>query len=160
MEKGQKKDRKAKDMAHIDFNDVNRHSPLCFNGNCPSHGECLRYMAGQQSPESLRYHLCIVPQAVQGNRCELFQPAEPVRVAYGFSHSYDDVLKQDFTPIRKELTAYLSNKRGYYKYLRGEWPLMPEQQQYVEEVFRRYGYEGKVVYDRTEYVFILEVVPY
>ncbi len=51
--------------------------------NCPSHGECLRYMAGQQSPESLRYHLCIVPQAVQGNRCELFQPAEPVRVAYG-----------------------------------------------------------------------------
>ena len=37
---------------------------------------------------------------------------------------------------------------------------MPEQQQYVEEVFRRYGYEGKVVYDRTEYVFILEAVPY
>ena len=76
------------------------------------------------------------------------------------SHSYEDVLKQDFTPIRKELTAYLSNKRGYYKYLRGEWPLMPEQQQYIEEVFRRYGYEGKVVYDRTEYVFILEAVPY
>lgn len=49
---------------------------------------------------------------------------------------------------------------GYYKYLRGEWPLMPEQQQYVEEVFRRYGYEGKVVYDRTEYLFILEAVPY
>ncbi|MBR1934148.1 MAG: hypothetical protein IJ841_10765 [Prevotella sp.] len=147
-------------MPNIDFKDVDRHSPICFNGNCPSCGECLRYKAGQQSPETLRYHLCVVPQAIKGDRCELYQSAEPVRVAYGFSRSYDDVMKRDFTPMRKELTAYLGNKRGYYKYLRGEWPLIPEQQRHIEAVFRRYGYEGKVVYDRMEDVFELEAVPY
>ena len=144
----------------IDFKDVHRNSPICFNGACSSCEKCLRYLAGQKSPATLRYHLCVVPQALQGDRCELFQAAESVRVAYGFSHSYDDILRRDFTPIRKQLTAYLSNKRGYYKYLRGEWPLLPEQQQYIEEVFRRYGYEGKVVYDRMEDVFVLEAVPY
>lgn len=144
----------------IYFKDVHRLSPICFNDTCPSHDGCLRYIAGRKSPVTLRYHLCVVPQAMQENRCELFQSAEPVHVAYGFSHSYDEVMKRDFTPMRKELTAYLSNKRGYYKYLRGEWPLMPDQQRHIEEVFRRFGYEGKVVYDRTEDVFILETVPY
>ena len=74
--------------------------------------------------------------------------------------SYDDVMKRDFTSIRKVLTAYLSNKRGYYKYLRGEWPLMPEQQRYIEEVFASHGYDGKVIYDRMEDVFMLENVVY
>ena len=144
----------------FEFKDVHRNSPICFNKECPSCGKCLRYLAGQKSPSTLQYYLCVVPQALQGDRCGLYQPAELVRVAYGFSHSYDEVLKRDFTSIRKLLTAYLSNKRGYYKYLRGEWPLMPEQQRYVEEVFRSHGYEGKVVYDRTEEVLVLETVPY
>ena len=147
-------------MPNIDIKDVHRHSPICFIKECPSRNCCLRYLAAQQLPTAQACHLCVLPQALQGERCELFQAAEPVRVAYGFSHSYDDVLKRDFTPIRLKLTAYLSNKRGYYKYLRGEWPLMPEQQQYIENVFRQHGYEGKVVYDRVEDIYKLKAVPY
>ncbi len=147
-------------MTDIDFKDVHRNSPICFNDNCPSADKCLRYIAGRQSPATLRYHLCVVPQALHGNQCELFRSAEPVRVAYGFSHSYDYVLKHDFTPMRKKLTVYLGNKRGYYKYLKGEKPLLPEQREYIEALFRRYGYEGKVVYDRMEDIYTLESMPY
>ncbi|MBQ4633481.1 MAG: hypothetical protein IJB46_09105 [Prevotella sp.] len=144
----------------VNFKNIHHNNPICFNKECPSCDKCLRFSAGKISPETLRYHLCVVPQALQGERCELFQPVETVKVAYGFSRSYDEVMKRDFTQIRLLLTAYLSNKRGYYKYLRGEWPLMPEQQRYIENVFKSHGYEGKVVYDRTEDVFILEDVPY
>lgn len=147
-------------MKDLDFKDVQSHCPICFNDGCPSHGECLRYLAGQRSPETLKYHLCVLPQALKGERCELFQSMETVRVAYGFQHSYDHVMKGDFTPMRKELTTLLGNKRGYYKYLRGERPLMPEEQRCIEEVFRRYGYEGEVRYDRTEDVLVMESVPY
>lgn len=147
-------------MMDMDFKHIHRNIPICFNKECPSCDKCMRYLAGMKSPDTLQYHLCVVPQALKGDRCELFQANETVKVAYGFSRSYDDVLKRDFTTIRKILTAYLSNKRGYYKYLKGEWPLMPEQQEYIEEVFRNHGYEGKVVYDRTEDVVVLENVPY
>lgn len=144
----------------VDFENVNRNSPICFNKECPSCDKCLRYLIGKTTPKTLHYHLCVLPQALEGERCELYQTIETVRVAYGFRRSYDDVMKRDFTSIRKVLTAYLSNKRGYYKYLRGEWPLMPEQQRYIEEVFASHGYDGKVIYDRMEDVFMLENVPY
>lgn len=147
-------------MKTFDFNAVSRSCPICFNRECPSHDDCLRFMAGQVSPDKLTYHLCVTPQAVQGDRCPLFQKREPVRLAYGFSRSYDNVLKRDFTSIRKQLTAYLGNKRGYYKRLRGEWPLRPQHQRYIEQVFKQFGYEGKVVYDRIEEVYVLDVMPY
>lgn len=147
-------------MQKIDFEKVSRNFPLCFNKDCPSYDRCLRFIAGQQRPDTMRYHLCIVPHELQGDSCEHFLSMEPVRVAYGFLHSYDEVLKRDFTAIRLELTDYLSNKGGYYKYLRGEWALMPNQQRHIESVFRRYGYEGKVKYDRIEEVMLYGGVPY
>ena len=147
-------------MEDTDFKNVDRNFPLCFISDCPSYGICLRALVAQQATQEEDAHLCVLPQARQGDRCKLFLKNEKTHIAYGFAQSFDKVLKKDFTLIRKELTNYFKCKRTYYWYLHGERPLMPEHQAQIEKVFASYGYEGAVVYDRTEEAYVMEVIPY
>ena len=75
--------------------------------------------------------------------------------AYGFSTIYNNVLKKDYTTMRKELTMKLQNKGYYYKYMNGLLPLSPKKQQIVKDVFASFGYEEHVKFDSMEsrYVF-------
>lgn len=149
-----------KTIENLDFKEVGRHCPVCFNQQCPSCGQCLRYVAGQQAGDDDVVHLCVLPKALKGDRCGLFAPIEKQEVAYGFGKSYENVLKRDYTSIRKELTAYFGCLRSYYWYLNGQRPLMPEHRKHIENVFRAHGYENHVRYDRTDDVFVLDSVSY
>ena len=147
-------------MENTDLKKVDRNFPLCFNTDCPSYGICLRASVARQAELKEKAHLCVLPKAFEGERCKYFLKDEKTHVAYGFARSFDHVMKKDFTPIRKELTEYFKSKRMYYWYLNGERPLLPEQQEMIEKIFARYGYNNNVIYDSTDEAYVLEVIPY
>lgn len=68
-------------------------------------------------------------------------------MAVGFSHLYDRVLKQDYTAMRKSITHYLHGTKMYYEYKRGDRPLNPEQQEWIRQLVKSYGYDWEVPFD-------------
>lgn len=127
---------------------------LCFNQNCPMHERCLRWLAAQLAPEELTICRCVMPQALKKGQCPHFATAEKVRMARGFMHLYDKVLKDDYTSLRKTLTSMLSGKRYYYEYRRGDRLLSPENQEKIRQLFASRGYADSVRFDDYEEEFV------
>lgn len=69
------------------------------------------------------------------------------RLAWGFSHLFDDVKHSDYRPLRCEMEAYFGSRFVYYRYHRGFNKLYEEEQQWIDGLFRRYGYTAPRVYD-------------
>lgn len=126
---------------------------ICFNNDCALHEQCLRWHAAQVSPSDLTKARCVTPHAISDGKCQLFASTQKVRYASGFSTIYKNVLKDDYTPLRKQMTMMLSGKRYYYEYMRGERLLSPWQQQQIRELFADRGYADNVVFDDFEDVF-------
>ena len=132
------------------WKDVPEGWPLCFNSSCPLHDKCLRFQAGLKVPDNLTITRCVTPRALTGEQCKHFAPMVPVRFAYGFSAIYEKVLKAHYTSLRKCMTMMLSGKRYYYEYMNGKRALTPEQQDQIRLLFKEYGYEDQVRFDRFE----------
>lgn len=126
---------------------------LCFNTECPLRQSCLRWQAGQLAPQELTVTRCITPSALANGACPHFASAAPIQYARGFSTIYDNVLKRDYTPLRKQMTLMLSGKRYYYEYMRGERRLSPAQQEDIRELFTSWGYADSVHFDAFEQDF-------
>ena len=139
-------------MEEINFSwkDVPEGWALCFNQPCPLRDHCLRYQAGLLAPESMTVSRCVTPRALTGDRCKAYASMEPVKFARGFSTIYQNVLKRDYTSLRKYMTSLLSGKRYYYEYKRGERALSPEQQSDIKELFGSFGYHDSVQFDNYE----------
>lgn len=131
----------------FDFSTVPAWYVLCTNGECPLRQECLRFLAGSCAPEGLESALCVMPKALKGDRCRWFDRRQVVVMAIGFSHLYDPVLKQDYTAMRKSITRYLHGSKMYYEYKRGDRLLTPEQQQWIRQLVKSYGYDWEVPFD-------------
>jgi hypothetical protein len=128
---------------------------LCFNEECSRHEQCLRWKAGRLTPEDMVAGRCVMPQALKDGSCRCFATAEKAKMARGFSHIYDLVLKSDYTRLRKSMTSMLSGKRYYYEYMRGERLLSPEKQEIIRQLFTAHGYGHCVEFDdyKEAYVF-------
>ncbi len=128
--------------------------PVCINGQCERHGRCMRYQVGLRLPSELEARLCVLPSAWQKGECRFFDEVRLVMVARGFTTLYDRVLKNDYTPMRKELVEYFHGLRQYYWHLRGERPLLPEQQEWLRQWLRGWGYDWDLPFDRYEDTYI------
>ncbi|MBP3286524.1 MAG: hypothetical protein J6M15_06265 [Prevotella sp.] len=139
-------------MSEINFSwkDVPSGWALCFNQSCPLHEHCLRYQAGVLAPPDLTVTRCVTPRVLTGERCKVYASMEPVKMARGFSTIYQNVLKRDYTSLRKFMTSLLSGKRYYYEYKRGERSLSPEQQSDIRQLFGSFGYKDSVHFDSYE----------
>ena len=139
-------------MSEINFSwkDVPSGWALCFNQSCPLHEHCLRYQAGVLAPPDLTVTRCVTPRVLTGERCKVYASMEPVKMARGFSTIYQNVLKRDYTSLRKFMTSLLSGKRYYYEYTRGERSLSPEQQSDIRQLFGSFGYKDSVHFDSYE----------
>ena len=140
-------------MKELRFSDVPDGWALCFNGECLRQGRCLRYRAGVLAPNDFTVSRCVTPKALVGGACPHFAPIATARYAKGFTHIYDQVLKNDYTPLRKTMTEHLQNKRYYYAYMRGERLLSPAQQQWIIDLFAQYGYTKGPFFDDFEEVY-------
>ena len=114
---------------------------LCFNQQCPHRDDCLRYLAGQQLASRMQRGAAIYPSALSDGQCDYFCPAQPVRCAVGFRHLFDEVRAAHSPAMHRELTAYLGGNGSYYLYRNGKKSLSPKQMEWIEGLFRRYGYD-------------------
>ncbi|WP_262897211.1 DUF6078 family protein [Prevotella multiformis] len=87
------------------------------------------------------------PPAWTGDGWPAFRTVETERLAWGFSHLFDDVKHSDYRPLRREIEAYFGSRFVYYRYHRGFNKLYEEEQQWIDGLFRRYGYNAPRVYD-------------
>ena len=44
--------------------------------------------------------------------------------------------------LRAEMRSYLGSKGQYYRYKLGQLKLLPEQQEYIKQLFAKFGYES------------------
>ena len=89
----------------FDYSAVPSWYPLCFNTGCPLSGNCMHYFAGAHAPETLETCRCVLPHTLKNGHCRWFDKIKVMTMAVGFSHLYDNVLKSDFTSMRKTITA-------------------------------------------------------
>ena len=135
------------------FKQVPRGWAICYVPDCPRHDECLRYQAYLHAPEGRVYHKCILPTVLLQGDCQHFRPIEKVRMALGFRNIFIDVKARDVTKMRAELTDFLGSPATFFRYRNGTNPLNPLQQQWIRNMFRRYGYSDNVAFDETKDVY-------
>jgi len=138
---------------NLRWEDVPQWWVSCFNKECAEAGRCLRFKTGGLAPAGICQ--CVTPKALEDGGCRYFAPIQKVSYARGFTHIYDQVLKSDYTLLRKAMTKNLQGKTYYYQYMRGERRLSPEQQQLIRNLFAERGYADNVEFDAYEedYVF-------
>ena len=126
---------------------------LCFNVDCPFTALCLRYAAGQQLSAQRPMGNAVYPSALVDGQCDYFCSNQPVRLAVGFSHLFDDVRAVHASLMRKELKDYLGGNGTYYLYRNGRQGLTDEQQDWIDALFKRYGYDKAGAYDGFQWLY-------
>lgn len=137
----------------IDFNQVPFEWTLCYVSECSRKDECMRYQVCQQAPESLTKNTCVLPTALSQRTCPHFMPVRIVHAAYGLVHIFDDVKAKHQAKMRAAVSAHLGGGGSYYRYRNGKLPLMPEQQEWIRKLFRRYGYTDDVEFDHYKDIY-------
>lgn len=139
----------------FDYSQVPSWYAICHNENCPLRQDCLRYLAGSNAPQNLEMALCVMPSMAKDGHCRLYDKKTVVVMAAGFTTLYDQVLKSDYTHMRKAITKYLHGAKMYYEYKDGRRALNPEQQRWIRDFVAKMGYDFEVKYDRffEAYVF-------
>ena len=91
--------------------------------------------------------------AAQRAGCRLFAVGEPKHMAWGFNTIMLEVKSRDEQALRNSMKQYLGGHSNYYRYHNGERLLTPEQQEWIVNLFRRYGYTENLTFDHYAYVF-------
>lgn len=141
------------------FDDLPHWWAICTDTVCPLRDRCLRRHAATLAPPAATSHLCIIPHDRGGQPCPHFVEQSTVRLARGFEGIFTGVHFEHRTPMKLAIMAYLggtmTNKGTYYRYLRGERLLSPEQQAWICRLMERYGYSPDVRFDSyvDDYIF-------
>jgi hypothetical protein len=137
----------------LEYDEIPSGWPVCFLNGCPLQGECLRHKAGLTLPPTALQTLAVTPAARKEDGCPMFFPIQTVRVALGFTRIFKEVKQRHAPEMRARLARYLGGNGTYYRYRRGERPLMPGQQQWIKDLFSSYGYTEEVAFDAYRDVF-------
>ena len=119
----------------------------CFCSECERHDDCLRYHTGLHLPEDKLWGNAVFPTACKNSDCKFFKEIRAVRLAYGFTSAFMDVKNKDVTHLRTDIFALLGGRATYYRYHRGEYKLLPEQQEAIAAIFAKYGYTEDLNFD-------------
>lgn len=131
----------------FNFESVPKNYIVCFAAECPLREQCMRYQAGLVLPAGMEKGYSIFPTACRNGQCRHFAQVREVQAARGFTTIFDRVRRNDFQPMTSELMGYLGTGGTYYRYRNGERLLMPEQQEWIRQLFSRYGYDEEVTFD-------------
>ena len=138
----------------FDFRNVPHNWALCFLSECPKKEECLRQLAARHAPEDRNFGPAIYPNIPRGeNGCRFFTNGEPKRMAWGFNTLFAEVKSKHEQGLRIAMKNYLNGHSNYYRYHNGKRLLSPEQQQWIIDLFRRYGYTEGLTFDNYTYIY-------
>lgn len=137
-------------MTKLTYSDIPHDWAICYQSDCPLSAQCLRHHAALLAPANLLHHDLVLPAARHDDDCQAFVPNEPVTLAYGMKNLYDDLKPWDIPRVRMDVEEIFGNQRRYYRFREGRYPILPEQQAQVADIFRRNGYTSEPQFDRTE----------
>ena len=120
---------------------------VCFLADCPLADKCLRRLVGENMPDNRLFGPAVYPSARTTDGCTMFREAKKVCAAYGFSRLFADVKYNDLKKLRNEVYSLLEGRRNYYRYNSGEILVMPSMQEDIQNLFNKFGYSEKVVFD-------------
>ena len=137
----------------FNFKDVPYNWALCYIAECSRKAECMRYQMCASAPDDVTKNPCVLPTVLKKKACPHFHPIKVVRAAVGFHHIFDEVKEKHHAQMRAEMAGYLGAGGTFYRYRNGERLLMPEQQEWIERMFRRYGYTEEIRFDSYKDVY-------
>ena len=114
----------------------------CFTEPCPMKDKCIHYLSGLYKNEETDRGDAIFPNALKDGKCKYFAPLRVVKMAWGFDHLFTEMKVKDAPALRAEMRDYLGSKGQYYRYTLGQLKLLPEQQEYIKQLFASYGYKN------------------
>ena len=133
-----------------DFSNMPKDWAVCFTHDCILKEQCLRYYVGKTLSVSQHSALTVLPSARSGNSCKEFHAMKKERLTWGFSHLFDDVKHSDYRSLRCAMEEHFGSRFVYYRYHRGINKLSEEEQQWINDLFQRYGYATPRVYDNYQ----------
>ncbi|MBQ2949440.1 MAG: hypothetical protein IJE12_00105 [Prevotella sp.] len=131
----------------IVYKSLPKHYLFCINDNCECSEQCLRRLAAKYGKSKDVFLQVLNPDMFGGKTCRYFKEKKIVKMAYGMKHSYDNVLANNIAPLRNAINSYFGNG-SYYKRRNGILPITPDEQEFISNTFKAYGYTDGVVFDR------------
>ena len=127
---------------------------VCFRNECPLKETCLRHHASQEHRKNMRFIPIVNPYLVEDvtESCPFYRSDEPVSVAYGISHIFDYVPSIKHDLLYHSVKDYFG-KYTYYRIYHKVRPIMPEEQEVIQRIFKNNGINEPVKYD--EYTEII-----
>lgn len=132
----------------LDFAQAPYEYALCLNWECPKASNCFRQRLENIAPADVEYWKVISPkyQANITGECPYYRPYSKVRYAKGFMSALNRQPYRATGAIIYELKSHFGT-RTYYRIRKGERMLSPNEQDYIQRVFKKYGGEIEIQFD-------------
>lgn len=124
---------------------------LCYKSDCHRAGECLRYQATAHVTEESTVVSIINPAYIPSDEgCGKFKACHVLKYAYGMTDVLDSLPHRTAKEVKHCLLGYFG-KTHFYRLMRKQRCFRPEDQEYVEKVFRHFGVDGELVFDSYQF---------
>lgn len=137
-----------------DFRNVPPGWQLCFLDECPKKDLCLRQLVGRHLTGDRDFGPAVYPTIKRNEEgCWLFADSEPKSMAWGLRKIFSEVKSRDELALRNQIKQYLGGHSNYYRYHNGERLLSPEKQEWIINLFQKYGYSENLEFDHYTLVY-------
>ena len=117
------------------------HYLSCFNDECTLADHCLRRLAARSRLQTGNIVQAVNPAQHSGENCPYYKENKETTMAYGMKDSFHEIKADDIAELRNTLINHFG-RTYYYRRRNGLRPITPEEQQYISNVFRRFGYKA------------------
>lgn len=125
-------------------------SIVCPKAACPMSGVCARHADYLEALASKESFTILNPEKVEtdANGCPHQLRKEKQRIAYGFTHLLAEVPKKYLNYLYCKFPY--QSQSSYDRRRRGLYGLSPSEQEYILQIFKRYGVDTSIGFDRYQ----------
>lgn len=126
----------------------------CLRAECPRSADCLRFKAARHASPHIATFSVINPLYIAGKdeKCPHFKEDRVVCFALGITHLFDHLPYAKVNKIKQSIRTQL-HRTTYYRILRKERYIKPEEQSIMREVFHREGIKEDLMFDKCVYTY-------
>ena len=121
----------------------------CLDNQCVRRDDCMRYSVVQNISSQYAAITIVNPKRIpeDTDTCPHSRPIRKVQVAWGIKQLFEQIPYKNAVPMRKQILSYFG-KTKYYRFYRQECGLMPEDQAYVNRLFKQNGITEAPKYEK------------
>ena len=122
---------------------------VCYADGCPCREQCLRWLVGQQMPETRSFitNVNLRSEGVGTLECPHFRNSKKVTMAKGMQHIFNGDMPAKVEPFVRERLIATQCRTYYYEYRNGSRLIPPALQEEVRRLFREIGWNERVEFD-------------